>query len=109
MNEEEFNKAIQSLQEKKLPSCPSNLEANVLRKIHQNQVEEEGFWNWLGKFIPKTGFVMAALAMVMATSSVITVVSTTSYAAENSRQIEVKRALGFDFAMSTELLMLTER
>ena len=105
MNEEEFNRGVEVIKGKKLPDCPSNLEANVLRRVRLAKSDiEVDFLSWIGSLIPKTAFVMGALALVIATSSIVTYASTSAHAANIERKIETDRALNLGFVKSTELL-----
>lgn len=104
MNEEELDQRLAAVKEKRLPECPSNLEANVLRRVRlaESQLESD-FLSWIGALIPRTSFVMGALALVVATSSVVTYASTSSRMAEVERRTEVSQALDLGFVKSVEL------
>lgn len=105
MNEEELNQRIAAVKAKSLPECPTNMEANVLRRVRLAEAERESdFWSWIGALIPQTAFVMGALALVVATSSVVTYASTSSHMAEVERRTEVSQALDLGFVKSAELI-----
>ena len=106
MNEKDFEERIWVLKDRGLPMCPRNLEANVLRSIRLIQDGNEGnIWNWIGSLIPKSSFVMATLALVIATSSMATL-ATAAFASKSNRNVEVRRALGFNFITETKLVEL---
>ena len=109
MKDEETEKAIEVLKGKELPPCPGNLEANVLRRIRRSESDEENVWSWLDLLIPKTPFIMAALTLAIFTSSAVTAVSVSLYAAESNRKLELTHALGFETISSSNFLALNEK
>jgi hypothetical protein len=109
MKDDNFEKAIRAIGEKRLPSCPGNMEANVFRRIRQIQSEEENVWSWLELLIPKTTFIVTALVFAIFTSSLVTAVSVSSYAADSNRKLEVTRALGFETISSSNLLASNQK
>ena len=105
MKEEELNDWISELKTQRLRSCPSNTEANVLRRVRLAKAGAEiGFWSWINAVIPSTKFAMAAMALVLATSSMVTFASASAYAAGVQRRTEASRALDLGFVKSTELI-----
>jgi len=109
MNDIELDKSIEDLRKRKLPACPPNLEANVLRRVRMGRSEaEDNVWVWLGALIPKTGFAVATLALVALTSSMVTVVSASAYASGLERQAQANRALDLGFMTTTELIHLAD-
>lgn len=107
MDQEEFDDTIRALSSKNLPTSPSNLEANVLRRIRLAQADaDDDLWSWISALVPKTSFVVSALALVIVTSSLVTAVSTSAYTVGVERRLEASRALDFDFVQATELVSL---
>ena len=89
-----------------IPSCPDNLEANVLRKIRlaEANAKQQDVVGWLNGLIPQTGFALPTIILVIAVSATVTVAST--MALTSNRKTELNRALGFDTITATQVVNL---
>ncbi len=107
MNQNDIERGIQALKGRRLPSCPGNLEANVLRRVRLSQDEEVvDIFSWVAGLVPKTEFVATAMAMVVVTSSMVTFASAKMNAYDDFREAELSRAFGFDIMEPVELVAI---
>ena len=103
MNEREFDDLILVVKERDLPPCPDAVEANILRRIRSNRAEGS-LSSWVHFLTRPTAVAMAALALVIITSSVATLVSSSDYAENLRRREETNRVLDLRFVKATTLI-----
>ena len=107
MKEDNIERGLQALRGKKFPSCPGNLEANVLRRVRLAQQEESAdVFSWIAGQVAKTGFVATSMAMVVVASCMVTFASAKIHADGDIRKAELSRAFGFDIMEPTELVAM---
>ncbi|MDQ8209444.1 hypothetical protein QEH52_18105 [Coraliomargarita sp. SDUM461003] len=86
MNHREFENLIRAERSRSLPSCPANLEANVMRRLRmaESPAEDVSAFGWILALLPRKaaslGFV--ALVAVLSVFSSVQMTSTTLRAAE---------------------------
>jgi hypothetical protein len=105
MKEKQFDQVIERVKALELPTCPGNLEANVLRRLRlSGENAADGFWAWASGLNLKSGVVVAALGMVLAVTSLLTVSSINNQTSRLERNIEANRALDLAVFKGTELI-----
>ena len=103
MYEREFDDLISEVKERDLPPCPEGVEANVLRRVRLHRAE--GGPSGRIRFLPpRTALAMTALALVIFTSSVVTLVSSSAYAENLRKREETNRVLDLRFVKATTLI-----
>lgn len=91
MNEKEFNEIEEQLRTDPLPSCPANLEQNVLRRIRLAKGGKAELLDWLGSWLTRPAFLAATLAIVVVSSF-----ATASLLSRSGVAEDPVAALGFD-------------
>ena len=105
MNNKEFDTLIQSERERSLPNCPSNLEANVLRRIRLEQDDPEAFsiLNWLFCLTRKGALIGMLMLTVFLSTGASLFVSSNYLSSLESREL-ASSALGFDVLKNIQSL-----
>ena len=67
MNDKIFEQLIRAERERPLPVCPSNLESDVLRRVHlaSRDADKMGGLEWIFGLIPRAGVAFGALALTV--------------------------------------------
>lgn len=94
MKDDRFVEILESLRQKRLPACPGNLEANVLRRIRLQKERDADIWCWLDTLLSQLSFAAPIVAVAILASTLTTVVATSLQASE--KQASASYALGFD-------------
>jgi hypothetical protein len=98
MNEKIFEDCIRAQKDRALPSCPPNMEANVLRRVRlaSESREASGVLEWIFGLIPQKSVALGVLTLSLFLSviSSMFVVSSSARATENQSRATV--ALGFE-------------
>lgn len=105
MNEREFDDLLREVKGGDLPPCPEGVEANVLRRVRLHRAEG-GLSGWFHFLPPRTVLAMAALALalVIFTSSVVTLVSSSAHTENLRKREETNRVLDLRFVKATTLI-----
>ena len=103
MNEREFDDLIREVKGRDLPPCPEGVEANVLRRVRLHRAAG-GLSGWFHFLPPRTVLAMAALALVIFTSSVVTLVSSSAHAENLRKREETNHVLDLRFVKATTLI-----
>jgi len=81
---------------RRVPTCPTNLEARVLRRIRSSNSETPlSFLSWLIHCLPQPAFVASVVAFAIITSALVSLTSSRALA-EDDRQAELRRTFGFE-------------
>ena len=96
MKEKEFNSLVEQIRDDPVPSCPANLEQNVLRRIRLARGREAGLVDWLGSWLTRPAFLATTLAVVVVSSF-----ATASFISLTRHQEDPVAALGFDVFADT--------
>ncbi|MBC2603842.1 hypothetical protein [Puniceicoccus vermicola] len=110
MKEKDFDGWVSHMQEAPLPPCPVNVERNVLRRIRiKTEEETQSLLDWALGVIPRPGVVAAALALTIAVSSSIGILSTRAFADSRQSEIEASKALGFEVLQIQDVFDIHKR
>lgn len=105
MHDNEFEDMVGRLADESPPSCPGNLEANVLRRIRLAEDNSpRDVWDWLGELMPQTGFMASVLTVAVLISSMATFLTTSAYAKKIEQQQLISHALDFNIIKDTHLV-----
>lgn len=86
MKDHIFEELLRAERDRPLPVCPSNIEANVLRRIRLAANEDEvSALDWILGLLPQKGFVFSVLtlAILLSASSTMMIVSNSALAADS--------------------------
>jgi hypothetical protein len=102
MKEHLFKELLRAERDRVLPTCPTNLEANVLRRVRLASSDAEAMsgFDWLFGLLPQKGVAFGVLAITL----FLSVTSTTLRAAET--QSRAVTALDFEVFKETQFLNL---
>lgn len=105
MNKLPLDQLIRAEASRTLPACPTNLEANVLRRIRLSTptAEETNTLDWLLGLLPKGGLATGALALTALFSIGASVILTSSYASATETQSLAANALDFGVFQETHV------
>lgn len=97
MKDHIFEELLRAERARPLPVCPSNLEANVLRRIRlaASETESVSVLDWLFGLLPQKSLVLSALALAVMFSVTSTVVLEASSARAAKKQSLAVSALDF--------------
>lgn len=106
MKKHTIDQLIHAERARELPTCPGNLEANVLRRIRLSRRDavECGNANWLPGLLPCKGAVLGALALVLFLSTSASVFVATRHAEATSRVHLASNSLDFEVFEPTHIL-----
>ena len=108
MKDHIFEEILRAERDRPLPTCPSNLEANVLRRVRLAAGETEGVggFDWVLGLLPQKGLVFGALTVTffLSLTSTMLVASSSARAAES--QNRAVAALDFGIFKETPFLDL---
>ncbi len=107
MHHKKFEDMVGRLSGQSPPSCPGNLEANVLRRIRLDEDSRfRGVWSWLGELMPQTGFMASVLTIAVMISSMAAFLTTSAYAKKIEQQQLMSYAMDFNIIKDTHLVSL---
>lgn len=106
MNDHRFEEIITAERNRSIPVCPTNLEANVLRRVRVDSgyAEEIGWVDWIFGLLPqkRVAFGFLTLSLLFSIVSTMVATSTSLHAAETrSRAVSA-----LDFGVFKETLFL---
>lgn len=98
MKDHIFEELLRAERDRPLPACPSNIEANVLRRIRlaERETDADSVLDWIFRLLPQKGFafsVFTAAVMLSVTSTMI--VKASSAGATETQSLAVN-ALDFE-------------
>ena len=91
MNINKLNTMVEQVRDDPVPSCPGDLEQNVLRKIRISTGRDVSLTEWLSDWLIRPVFLAASLALV----ALSTLTTTTIISLVNNEENPVT-ALGFE-------------
>lgn len=102
MKENKFEDCIRAQRDRALPSCPPNMEANVLRRVRlgaQNG-DESGVLEWLFGLVPQKGLAFGVLTLTL----FLSVISSTFVISSSARATEAqsRATMALDFGVFQE-------
>jgi hypothetical protein len=105
MNKLSLDQLIRAETSRALPACPTNLEANVLRRIRLSTPEstETGMLDWLLGLVTQRSLAIGALALTALFSIGASAVLTSSYASATETQSLAANALDFGVFQETHV------
>ncbi|MGB0370886.1 MAG: hypothetical protein ACPGN3_05995 [Opitutales bacterium] len=107
MRDDSFDNLINSAKKVPLPEPPGALEDNVLRRIRLvGEPRVQPITDWLINLVPKPAFVGASIAVAVAVSACVTMLSLDSEPELISERHLAARALDFDVFQESHLLSL---
>jgi len=97
MKDHIFEELLRAERDRLLPACPSNIEANVLRRIRlaSSEMEAMSVLDWIFELLPQKSLVLSALALAVMLSVTSTVVLEASSAGASKSHSLAVTALDF--------------
>ncbi len=97
MKDHIFEELLRAERARSLPECPSNIEANVLRRIRLAKSESDAgsVLDWIFGLLPQKSLILSALAVTVMLSVTSTVVLEASSARASKSQSLAVSALDF--------------
>lgn len=97
MKDHIFEELLRAERDRPLPVCPSNVEANVLRRIRlaTNESDSVVGLDWILGLLPQKSFVFSALLATVVLSATSTMIVEASSARVSERQTLAANALDF--------------
>jgi hypothetical protein len=108
MKEHLFKELLRAERDRVLPTCPTNLEANVLRRVRLASSDAEAMsgFDWLFGLLPQKGVAFGVLAITLFLSVTSTMVVTSGSLRAAETQSRAVTALDFEVFKETQFLNL---
>lgn len=108
MKDHIFDELLRAERDRPLPVCPSNLEANVLRRIRlaADDTDEVSVLDWMLGLLPQKGVVFSVLTLAVLLTATSTMMITPNHALAADSHSLAANALDFGVFKETPVLNL---